>query len=337
MQRALAALLALAALALPARAQAPDWLLPDLHAGAKAEGGLTIYGSMNEQEALPLWKRFEEATGIPVAFVRASDTQLTSRVLIEARAGKPSWDLLATTNVTRIPATMRREFSPPQAAFLPESARDKNRRWYGATANYNAPAYNTNHVKASELPKTIEEFIAKKEWKGHVAMDGQEFHWLRALVLRFGDEKGRRLAKEFFAALEPAPVDGHLALARAIGSGDVWATPANYANLTINQMISGAPTDYWALEPIGLFYTMIALNPQAPHPKTGELAANFLLSREGQQFITRMGRMPARDDVAFNPPDALSRFDGHTIIPLEFEPEEERYWQKEFQALIRPR
>ncbi len=320
-----------------ARAQTPAWLLPDLHAAAKAEGGLTIFSSMNEQEALPLWKRFEEAAGIPVSFVRASDNQLTSRVLIEARAGKPSWDLLATTNVTRLPASLRREFSPPEAAGIAATARDKARRWYGVTANYNTPAYNTNHIKPSELPKTIEEFIAKKEWKGRVAMDGQEFHWLRAMVLHFGDEKGRKLAKELFAALEPAPIDGHLALARAIGSGDYWATPANYANLTINQKIAGAPTDYWGLAPIGLFYTQIALNPQAPHSRSAELAANFYLSKETQQFITRMGRMPVRDDVVFNPPDAIAKLGAEKIYPLEFDPEEEKFWQKEFQALMRPR
>ena len=325
------------ALASPTLAQSPAWLLPELHAAAKAEGGLTIFSSMNEQEALPLWKRFEEATGIPVAFVRASDNQLTSRVLIEARAGKPSWDLLATTNVTRLPANLRREFSPPQAAFLPDIARDKARRWYGVTANYNTPAYNTNYIKASELPRSVEEFIGKKQWKGHVAIDGQEFHWLRALVLHFGDEKGRKLATDLFAALEPAPIDGHLALARAVGSGDYWVTPANYANLTINQMIAGAPTNYWGLAPIGLFYTQIALNPQAPHTKAGELAANFYLSQETQQFLTRMGRMPARQDVTFNPPDALAKLGNEKIIPLEFAPEEERYWQKEFQSLMRPK
>ena len=179
--------------------------------------------------------------------------------------------------------------------------------------------------------------LFRSEWKGHVAIDGHEFHWLRAMVLHFGEEKGRKLAKDLFDNLQPAPIDGHLALARAVGSGDFWITPANYANLTINQMISGAPTDYYGLAPIGLFYTQISLSVNSPHPKTAELAANFYLSKESQEFITRLGRMPARTDVTFNPPDALTKLRNEKIIPLEFEPEEERYWQKEFQALIRPK
>jgi hypothetical protein len=38
----------------PAVAQAqPSWMLPDLLADAKSEGELIVYGSMNEEEALP--------------------------------------------------------------------------------------------------------------------------------------------------------------------------------------------------------------------------------------------------------------------------------------------
>ena len=73
----LTALISLCAamLAAPANAQAPSWAEPGLVAAAKAEGStLTVYGSMNEQEALPYYKVFEDATGIKVSYVRASDT-----------------------------------------------------------------------------------------------------------------------------------------------------------------------------------------------------------------------------------------------------------------------
>ena len=44
----------------PPRIQAPSWIIPDLVAAARAEGSLTVYSSMNEQEGLPLWKMFED-------------------------------------------------------------------------------------------------------------------------------------------------------------------------------------------------------------------------------------------------------------------------------------
>src|SRR5205085_8943943 len=60
-------------IAAPAAAQTPAWAPTDLRSAAKAEGGaMTVYGSMNEQEALPYYKLFEDATGIKVTYVRAS-------------------------------------------------------------------------------------------------------------------------------------------------------------------------------------------------------------------------------------------------------------------------
>ena len=43
---------------------------------------------MNEEEAFPYWKVFEDATGIKVSFVRMSDATLQSR--IADRASRPS-------------------------------------------------------------------------------------------------------------------------------------------------------------------------------------------------------------------------------------------------------
>jgi hypothetical protein len=66
--------------------QNPSWIIPDLSAAARAEGSLTVYSSMNEQEGLPLWKMFEDATGVKVNYVRSSDSIILSRIAIENRA-----------------------------------------------------------------------------------------------------------------------------------------------------------------------------------------------------------------------------------------------------------
>ena len=70
--------------------QTPSWIVPDLLEPARKEGALTIYSSMNEQEGLPLWKLFEDATGIKVNYVRSSDTALMGRIAIERRAEQHS-------------------------------------------------------------------------------------------------------------------------------------------------------------------------------------------------------------------------------------------------------
>src|SRR6266446_6276054 len=89
-----------------ASAQPPSWVIPDLLAAARAEGSLTVYSSINEQEGLPLWKLFEDATGVTVNYVRSSDSIILSRVAIEHRARQRSWDLAVTTTVNRLPDEM---------------------------------------------------------------------------------------------------------------------------------------------------------------------------------------------------------------------------------------
>src|SRR5262245_15491331 len=58
------------------------WIDQSLLAAAKAEGSLIVYSSTNEQEGLPLFKIFEEATGIKVQYVRAADAPLMARVAV---------------------------------------------------------------------------------------------------------------------------------------------------------------------------------------------------------------------------------------------------------------
>src|SRR3954466_13487155 len=167
--------LSLAAAASPGRAQetqAPSWIIPDVAAPAQAEGSLTIYSSMNEQEGLPLWKIFEDATGIKVNYVRGANGALMGRIAVEYRGGgQNTWDLLHTTTLNKVPPELLAGFDPSEAKHILPEARDPARRWYGVYANYNTPSFNTQHVKASDLPQSYEEFVNRKEWAGKMAID----------------------------------------------------------------------------------------------------------------------------------------------------------------------
>ena len=320
-----------------AQAQSHPWILPDVLAQARKEGGLTIYSSTNEGEALPLWKSFENATGLKVKFIRASDSELMARVALEARAGRASWDLIDTTAVVKLPPEFLAQIDPPEAKNLIPQAKDPDRRWYGIYANYNSPAYNTAHVKASDLPQTYEGFLDHKDWAGHVAIDQTDDQWLSAIFTYYGEDRGRRLVKDLVSTLKPALTDGHLALARSLGAGEYWISLNNYVNLTINVKLSGAPVDYWGLDPIALFFGEIGVSARAAHPKSALLAANFLLSKEGQAMLARNGRIPVRPDVPPNPPDAVTKLGRHKIIETNFSTEKEKKWSQTFASLFRGR
>ena len=320
-----------------AAAQSPSWVIPDLAAAARAEGELTVYSSMNEQEGLPLWKMFEDAAGVKVNYVRSSDSIILSRVAIESRGRQRSWDLAVTTTVNRLPNEALLQFDPPQARGLIPQARDPNRRWYGIYAKYNTPAYNTNLVTPSQLPKSYEEFLERKEWAGKVALDDTDDEWLSAIIIHYGEERGKTLLKDMAAVLKPVMVDGHLALARSVGAGEYWLALNNYASLTVNVRLSGAAIDFWALDPVALFFGSVGISAQAPHPQAAQLAANFILSREAELFLTRRGRMPTRGDVPVNPPRIAEMLKERKIIATIFAGEEQKKWQGLFRDIFKPR
>src|SRR6059058_2453452 len=316
--------------------QSSSWLMPDVAAAARAEGTLTVYSSINEQEGLPLWKMFEDAAGVKVNYVCSSDSIIISRVAIENRARQRSWDLAVTTTVNRLPAEVLLQFDPPQAPVLIPQARDPNRRWYGVYANYNTPAYNTGLIKKSQLPKSYEEFLDHKEWAGKIALDVTDDEWLSAMMIHFGEERGKKLLRDIVAVLKPVMVEGHLALARSVGAGEYWLALNNYASLTANVQLSGAPIDFWALDPVALFFGSVGISAQAPHPKAALLGANFLLSRDAQQFLTKRGRMPTRADVPVNPADVTDRLKDRTIIATIFSGQEQKKWQGLFKDVFKP-
>src|SRR5882672_9006426 len=126
----LIAILMLGSAPAPARAAEPPWADPTLLDAAKKEGSLVIYSSVNEEEALPIWRRFEEQTGIKIEYVRGSDSQLISRMAIENRAGRGAWDLVLITAAHKLPPQMLAQIDPPEAQHLLAAARDPARRLY---------------------------------------------------------------------------------------------------------------------------------------------------------------------------------------------------------------
>jgi iron(III) transport system substrate-binding protein len=316
---------------------AHPWIISNLLDAARKEGSVTIYSSINQGEALPLWQIFQDATGVKVNYIRGSDSELLGRVGLEARAHKASWDILETTAVTRLPGAFLAQADPPEAKNIIAQARSPDKRWYGMYANYNAPSYNTQRVKGADLPTTYQGFLDHPEWAGHVAIDQTDDQWLSAIYAQYGDERAEKLVKDIIAKLKPALVDGHLALARDVGAGDYWIALNNYVNLTNNVKMSGEPTDYWGVDPTALYFGEIGVSADAPHPSAAQLATNFLLSKEGQTAITKAGRIPVRTDVTPNPPDAVSKLGDRKVIFSNFSGDEEKKWSALFAKLFRGR
>jgi len=316
------------------QAQDRSWIDPNLLAAAKKEGKLVFYSSINEQEGLPILKVFEDATGIQTEYVRNSDSGLLSRIMVENRAGKQSWDVIQTTAVNKMPQELLAKIDPSEAKHIDAGAKDPAGKWYGVYANYNTAAYNTNRVKAADLPKTYEELATKKEWAGKIAIDYSDSEWVAAMYQHYGEAKGAQLIKDIVKNLKPAVTKGHLALARSVGAGEYDVSLNNYLNLTLNVKLSNGPIDFWVMDPVAVFYGQVGVNAKAPNPNAARLLANFMLSKEGQTALTARGRIPTREDVESNPPGILKALKNHKVVPVTLSSQEENKWQKVFKELF---
>lgn len=188
----------------PAHAADPVWADPKLPEAARKEGSLVVYSSINEEEGLPIWRNFEQSTGIKVDYVRGSDAQLIARMMIESRAGRGAWDLVLITAAHKLPQPMLAQIDPPEAQQLFPAARDPNRRWFGFSANYNVPAYNANLIKAADLPQSYEELAKRSDWAGCVAVNEYDSEWVKALLEHYGESKGQEILRNLGTTLKPA-------------------------------------------------------------------------------------------------------------------------------------
>jgi iron(III) transport system substrate-binding protein len=324
--------------ALPARAQdGRSWLDPKLLAAAKKEGPLTVYSSTNEQEGLPLFKIFEDATGIKFNYIRGNDASLTSRIAIETRAKQPSFDIVHISNAHKLPPQLLAQFDPPEAKHIVPLARDQGRRWYGVYTIYTTPAYNSKLVSQADLPKSFEEFAQRKEWAGRVAIDHTDIEWLRGMTQFHGEQKGTALVREIATNLKPVLTDGRLAMARSVAAGEYLFSLNNFVNLTLNVKLAGGAIDFFPLDPVPLYYAQVAVSAQAPNPNAARLAANFMLSRDCQVFYTKFGRLPTRGDVETNPPGIIKQIEVKKVVRTQFSQEEEKRLRQQFEVLLRKR
>ena len=137
---------------------------------------------------------------------------------IEARAGQRTWDIAQTANVQKFPQDFLADFEPIDAQKLMPSARGAKNKWFGMYANYNAPAYNTNLVKPDQIPQKLEDFIKFPQFAGRIVIDDTDTPWLAAIFDHYGEKRAREILEEFVTKMKPVVLDGHLAIARAVGT-----------------------------------------------------------------------------------------------------------------------
>ncbi len=282
--------------------------------GARKEGEVVVYASMNLGEANAMIAKFEERYPfVKVKLNRTGSEKLLTKVLTEARANKSFADVIQTVefsmHVFNRKGVLAR-YTPTEDFLYPKEFKEQS---FWTTVYYHpyVVAYNTRLVPPAALPKTYEELLDPR-WKGKMMMEGTKADWFGGMLQIMGTERGLKYMREL-AKQELTQRVGHELLAQLVAAGE-GLLDINIPSSSVDRLKEkGAPIDWTALGPAPAIMVGIGISAQAPHPYAAKLYMDFLLSQEGQKIIQGFGRLVARIDLAQGQATAMR---GIQMVPV---------------------
>jgi iron(III) transport system substrate-binding protein len=263
-------------------------------AGARQEGVVSIYTSLNTQDSGPLTAAFEKKYGIRTELWRSSSERVIQRAVSEARASRFVSDVFET-NGPEMEALYREglleEFWTPHFADLPEPAFPKHRHYVADRFNFFTVGYNTNLVPPEEVPASYEDLLHPR-FAGRIGLEASDWGWFGAMVRHMGEEKGLAYFRRL-AIARPQVRSGHTLLGQLLASGELPLVANLYNHNVERVVVQGAPVKWKALAPTFAQPNAIGLARRAPHPHAAVLFADFVLSRDGQEILKQRNRVPA--------------------------------------------
>jgi iron(III) transport system substrate-binding protein len=272
--------------------QGPD-RIQRLIAGAKAEGALVLYTSRVADDTNPVVDAFAKAYGIDVQVWRASNRQVLQRVVQERRAGRCPVDVISSGTPALEPlhreqllAAVR---SPTEKELLPQALRPHG-EWVGISVNIISAAYNTNLVKAEEVPKSYED-LKNPRWKGRLAIEAEDVDWFAAIATKLGEDKAVGLFRDIVRQNGVSARSGHTLLANMVAAGEVPFALTVYSYKPEQWTRAGAPIRALYLPPVVALATGVSVARCATHPNAAVLFYEFML-RDGQAILAKRDIAP---------------------------------------------
>lgn len=275
-----------------------------LVAEAEEEGELSVYTSNTDLDSIV--DAFTDKYDIDVNVYRGNSESVLQRVLQESKAGFAGVDLVETNsgelNILGEEGLFYPYESEYRDAVRPEGQKE---HWTADRFNVFVVAHNTDMVKASELPTSIEGFAAPK-WKGKISMELGDFDWFSAMFNYFV-EQGKTEAEvtEMFKAIaaNAKVVKGHTVQAELLSAGEFAVGISMYSHSVQEGTEDGRPITWQPkgaapVQPLVLRPNGAGLMGNAQHPAAALLFMDFLLT-DGQKNIAdefRVGSVPTADD-----------------------------------------
>lgn len=257
---------------------------------AKKEGSVVVYGTATPQAMEVLNQGFEKKYGVRVEYWRASATGVADRALNEWRAGRPGFDVVeASRGVQQImkKAGLFARYAPPNAAKFPPQFKEKDELGTPWRMLPIGIIYNTELVKASDAPKSLED-LTNPKWKGRLAMPDPSSHTTTAQFLwnlkKFQGDKWQGFVKGL-AEQKPLLIESLTPVINALIKGEAHVGIGLINTVTqFKGPVAYAPIERYLADP-----SLMNLGAKAARPNAAKLYIDYACSPEGQEAFAKTG------------------------------------------------
>ena len=309
-------------------------------AAAKQSGELVVYSGREEELVAPLFKRFEEETGINVD-VRYADSAELAATIAEEGDNSPA-DVFFAQDPGSLGAIDDQLAALPEPVLdrVDERFRDDGGRWVGTSGRARVIVYNTDELTEDEVPDSVFDLTDPK-WKGKigVAPTNASFQaFVTAMRLDAGEERTKQWLEDL-KRNDPKFYEKNTPVVEATASGEIQVGLVNhyYLYLVKEELGADAPiaNKYLPGDDPGALVSVAGAGvlATAKHPDAAERFVEFLLADEQQRFYTDEAEeaeiplvagidpkagVPTLDELSGRGPDVdLSSFGGELEKTLE--------------------
>jgi iron(III) transport system substrate-binding protein len=265
-----------------------------LVAGAKKEGFLNLYSSAITEHMNAVMAAFQKKYGVKVRLWRGGSEEILQRAVTEARGGRFDVDVMETASTQMVALAREKLLQPvdtPIAGDLMRDAIIPGEPFLPSRLIVFTGAYNTNSIKAADLPKRYED-LTNPKWRGKLGIEADDDNWLMALADAYGESKGVGLFRDIVAKNGISVRKGHTLMANLVASGDVPMALTIYYHEVEPLKRAGAPIQELDIAPVFAFTSSVGVAARAAHPNAAVLFQDFLLS-DGQAVLAAHDNLPA--------------------------------------------
>jgi len=278
----------------------------------RQDGGgpaVVVYTSVDQVFSQPIFRSFEEETGIRVRAVYDTEETKSTGVLnrLIAEGKNPQADVFWSGDPVRPFLLIDRGFVAPytslQARAIPAGFKSTDGAWTGFAARARVLLVNRERLGEREMPSSVRDLVDLK-WKGEAAIANPMFGTTTMHAAALFSEWGDKEAKSFFEAIKENEVviaSSNGEVKRLVASGEVifGLTDTDDAFVAVQ---SGAPVDVVYPDQDGMgtlvMPTVAVLIEDGPNPEVGRRLIDYLLSTQTEKMMAESAaHMPLRPDA----------------------------------------